>query len=220
MLNTIFTDPVTMPQVLLCIAASMVLGVLTAKVFFYHRPHSTGFALTLALMPMMIAVVILLVNGNTGTGIAAAGAFTLVRFRSIEGTAREMSAIFTAVTLGLALGMGYLGIAVLFYLLMAFFTVLLTRFDFGVTPTQDRTLRITIPDDLDHNTVFDEVFRQYTRKVRLTRLQTINMGTMIELSYEITLKEKRVSKEFLDALRARNGNLSIVFSELPDRKLL
>ena len=220
MLNTIFTDPVTMPQVLLCIAASMVLGVLTAKVFFYHRPHSTGFALTLALMPMMIAVVILLVNGNTGTGIAAAGAFTLVRFRSIEGTAREMSAIFTAVTLGLALGMGYLGIAVLFYLMMAFFTVLLTRFDFGVTPTQDRTLRITIPDDLDHNTVFDEVFRQYTRKVRLTRLQTINMGTMIELSYEITLKEKRVSKEFLDALRARNGNLSIVFSELPDRKLL
>ena len=220
MLNTIFTDPVTMPQVLLCIAASMVLGVLTAKVFFYHRPHSTGFALTLALMPMMIAVVILLVNGNTGTGIAAAGAFTLVRFRSIEGTAREMSAIFTAVTLGMALGMGYLGIAVLFYLLMAFFTVLLTRFDFGVTPTQDRTLRITIPDDLDHNTVFDEVFRQYARKVRLTRLQTINMGTMIELSYEITLKEKRVSKEFLDALRARNGNLSIVFSELPDRKLL
>lgn len=220
MLNTIFTDPITMPQVLLCMAASMVLGVLTAKVFFYHRPHSTGFALTLALMPMMIAVVILLVNGNTGTGIAAAGAFTLVRFRSIEGTAREISAIFTAVTLGMALGMGYLGIAVLFYLLMAFFTVLLTHFNFGITPPQDRTLRITIPENLDYNDLFDDLFRQYAQRVRLTRLQTINMGTMIELSYEITLKEKRFSKEFLDALRARNGNLSIVVSELPDRKML
>ena len=220
MLNTIFTDPITIPQVLLCMAASMVLGVLTAKVFFYHRPHSTGFALTLALMPMMIAVVILLVNRNTGTGIAAAGAFTMMRFRSIEGTAREISAIFTAVTLGMALGMGYLGIAVLFYLLMAFFTVVLTRFNFGITPPQDRTLRITIPENLDYNTLFDDLFRQYAQRVRLTRLQTINMGTMIELSYEITLKEKRFSKEFLDALRARNGNLSIVVSELPDRKML
>ena len=131
MLNSIFTGEQTIASLLICLVAAMVLGVLTALVFLYKSKHSAGFALTLALLPMAVAVVIMLVNGNLGVGVAVAGAFTLVRFRSVPGTAREIAAIFTSMALGLALGMGYIGIAVIFFVLIAIFTLILTAMNFG-----------------------------------------------------------------------------------------
>lgn len=220
MLNSIFTTPVTLPQLLACLGAAMALGMLNAQVFLYRSRHSAGFALTLAMLPMAVAMVILLVNGNIGTGVAVAGAFALVRFRSVPGTAREIAAIFTAMALGLALGMGYVAIAVIFFLLTAAFTLTLTRLEFGAPSRYLRRLKITIPESFNYEGLFDDLFGAYTRSCRLERVKTTNMGTLFELTYQAELKAEPVPKEFLDQLRARNGNLNIVVSDFSEKESL
>ncbi len=220
MLNSILTNPMTLPSFLLCLASAMALGILTALVFLYRSRHSASFALTLALLPMTVAVIIMLVNGNIGTGVAVAGAFALVRFRSVPGSAREIAAIFTAMAIGLALGMGYVGTAVLFFLFSAVFTISLTRINFGGASRFERHLKITIPENFNYQGLFDDVFAQYTAKACLTKIRTTNMGTLFELSYDIILKEKEVSKAFLDELRTRNGNLNIVIGDFSDKEML
>ncbi len=220
MLNSILTSPVTLLPLLVCLAAAMLLGVMTAQVFLYRSRHSAGFALTLALLPMTVAVVIMLVNGNIGTGVAVAGAFALVRFRSVPGTAREIAAIFTAMALGLALGMGYVGIAVIFFLLAAAFTLLLTTVNFGAASRYERMLKITIPENFNYEGLFDEVFEKYTDKARLDRIRTTDMGTLFELTYDVVLKDPQVPKEFLDELRTRNGNLNIVIGDFSEKEML
>lgn len=159
MLNSIITRPVTMPGFLICLAAAMVLGVLLAMVFSYKSRHSSGFALTLALIPLTVTVIIMLVNGNIGAGIAVAGAFTLVRFRSVPGTAKEIAAIFTSMAVGLALGMGYVGIAVLFFVCVAVFTLLLTALHFGGVSKAEKQLKITIPENYNYEGLFDDICR-------------------------------------------------------------
>lgn len=220
MLNSILTNPITLLPLLICLAAAMALGVMTALVFLYRSRHSVSFALTLALLPMTVAVVIMLVNGNIGTGVAVAGAFALVRFRSVPGTAREIAAIFTAMALGLALGMGYLGIAVIFFALTAAFTLLLTTINFGATSQYEKLLKITIPENFNYEGLFDEVFEKYTDKAHLTRIRTTNMGTLFELTYDVVVKDKQISKEFMDELRTRNGNLNIVIGDFSDKEML
>lgn len=218
MLNTILSNPVTLPGLLICLAAAMVLGLLTSIVFSYKGRHSAGFALTLALLPMAVTVVIMLVNGNVGAGVAVAGAFALVRFRSVPGTAKEIAAIFIAMTLGLALGMGYVGIAVLFFVCAACFTLLLTRFDFGAPPKQEKQVRITIPENYDYEGLFDDIFETYELKAELGKIRTAGMGTLIELTYYIRFPEGVVKKAFLDDVRTRNGNLDIHVSSLEERE--
>ncbi|MCM1189735.1 MAG: DUF4956 domain-containing protein [bacterium] len=220
MLNSILTHPVTLPSLLISLAVAMVLGVLTATVFLYRSKHSASFALTLALLPMTVAIIIMLVNGNIGTGVAVAGAFALVRFRSVPGTAREIAAIFTAMALGLALGMGYIGIAVIFFVLSAAFTLLLTAVNFGAASLHEKHLKIMIPENFDYEGLFDDVFEKYTAKAQMTKIRTTDMGTLFELSYDIVLKDRHISKEFLDELRARNGNLSIIIGDFSDREML
>lgn len=220
MLNSILTNPITLLPLLICLAVAIILGVMTALVFLYRSRHSVSFALTLALLPMTVAVVIMLVNGNIGTGVAVAGAFALVRFRSVPGTAREIAAIFTAMALGLALGMGYVGIAVIFFVLVAVFTLLLTTINFGAASQSEKLLKITIPENFNYEGLFDEVFEKYTDKVRLTRIRTTNMGTLFELTYDVVIKEQQVSKEFMDELRTRNGNLNIVIGDFSDKEML
>lgn len=198
----------------------MALGVFNAQVFLYRSRHSAGFALTLAMLPMAVAMVILLVNGNIGTGVAVAGAFALVRFRSVPGTAREIAAIFTAMALGLALGMGYVTIAAVFFLLTAAFTLTLTRLEFGAPSRCLRRLKITIPESFNYEGLFDDLFREYTRSCQLERVKTTSMGTLFELTYQVELKEEPVSKEFLDQLRTRNGNLNIVMGSFSEKEML
>lgn len=220
MLNSIFTTPITLPQLLICLVAAMALGVFNAQVFLYRSRHSAGFALTLALLPMAVAVVIMLVNGNIGTGVAVAGAFALVRFRSVPGTAREIAAIFTAMALGLALGMGYLTTAVIFLLFTAAFTLVLTKLEFGAPSRFHRRLKITIPESFNYEGLFDDIFRQYTRSWQLERVKTTNMGTLFELTYQVEMKEPQLPKEFLDQLRTRNGNLNIVAGNFSEKEML
>lgn len=216
MLNSIIETPITLPSLLICLAAAMILGVLTAAVFLYRSRHSASFALTLALLPMAVAVVIMLVNGNIGTGVAVAGAFALVRFRSVPGTAREIAAIFTA----MALGMGYLGIAVIFFVLAALFTLVLTAVNFGAAPRTEKQLKITIPENYNYEGLFDDVFQNYQIQAGLERIRTTNMGTLFELTYHASFPGGRIPKEFLDELRARNGNLTIVVGDVMEKEML
>lgn len=220
MLNSIFGGSVTLPTLLICLVTAMALGVLTALVFLYKSRHSSSFALTLALLPMVVAVIILVVNGNIGTGVAVAGAFALVRFRSVPGTAREIAAIFISMAIGLALGMGYIGIAVLFFVLSGGFTLILTMINFGATSKFEKHLKITIPENFDYDGLFDDVFEKYKIRADLEKIRTTNMGTLIELSYTAVFSSGKVPKEFLDDLRTRNGNLNIVIGDFADREIL
>ena len=165
-------------------------------------------ALTLSIMPAAIALVIMLVNGNVGAGVAVAGAFTLVRFRSVPGTAREIAAIFVDMAVGLACGMGYVGLAVLFFAIMDVLVLALTLFRFGERHG-NRQLKITIPENLDYNDLFDDLFKKYTSSWELVRVRTTNMGTLYELCYDVVLKDETKTKAFMDEIRCRNGNLNI-----------
>lgn len=154
----------------------------------------------------------MLVNGNIGAGIAVAGAFSLVRFRSAAGSAREIGSIFLAMATGLATGMGYVAIAGIFFVIIAGFMLLLSGAGFGKGSPAERILKITIPESLDYEGLFDDLFEEYTDGASLEKVKMTNVGTMYELSYEIKLKTDNVPKEFIDKLRCRNGNLNIICS--------
>lgn len=196
---------------LLCVGASLALGLLIALFSSYKTPCSKSFFATLVLLPAIVCVVILMVNGNIGAGVAVAGAFSLVRFRSVPGSAREIAAIFLAMAAGLVTGMGYIGYAALFVLIIGLAGMALagSRLGQARAPSGRRTLRITIPEDLDYTGVFDDLFGTYTTEHSLTQVKTTNMGSLFKLSYKLTLRDPLREKEFIDQLRCRNGNLEI-----------
>ena len=221
MLNSIITGTeITVPAFLICTAVSLLLGLGAAALCMYRNKYSQSFALTLALLPAMVQVVIMLVNGNIGAGVAVAGAFGLVRFRSAPGSAREIGLIFLAVTLGIATGMGYVALASVFFLIIAAYSAALTAFGFGAGNTHQRQLKITIGENLDYDGLFDDVLEEYASRWELERVKTTNMGTLYELTYNVTLKTPQVPKEFLDALRTRNGNLNIVCGRIAEKEAL
>jgi len=209
-LNSILSDTLTLPALLLCTASSLVLGFLTALFFRYRNETNKSFLMTLTLLPAVVQFVIMLVNGNIGTGVAVAGAFSLVRFRSLPGSAREIVAVFFAMALGLATGMGYLGIAALFFLIVGGAMLLFSASSFGEPKVCERDLKITIPENLDYEGLFDDLFVRYTQRAELIRVKTTNMGSLYELDYRVLMPGEGISKEFLDAIRCRNGNLNIV----------
>lgn len=194
---------------LICTAASLILGMAIAGIFMFRNTYSKGFAVTLALMPAIVQMVIMLVNGNLGTGVAVMGAFSLVRFRSVPGRAEEISSIFLAMAVGLATGMGYIGIAVVFVLIIGGTNMALTASRFGEKSSGSRVLRITIPESLDYTSIFDELFCQYLKKWELEQVKTSNMGSLYKLDYKVVLKDQKEEKKLIDDLRCRNGNLEI-----------
>lgn len=209
MLNSILGTELTLTSFLICTGVSLLLGVGTALVAGYRSRSTQSLAVTLAILPAVVQAVIMLVNGSIGAGIAVAGAFSLVRFRSAPGTAREIAAIFLAMAIGLATGMGYVGLAALLFLILAGAMLALTVLRFGQKEDAGRILKITIPEDLDYDGLFDDLFERYTTAHMLEKVKTTNMGTLYELRYRITLRQEPVPKVFLDELRCRNGNLNI-----------
>lgn len=208
MLNSILGTELTLTSFLICTGVSLLLGVGTALVAGYRSRSTQSLAVTLAILPTVVQAVIMLVNGSIGAGIAVAGAFSLVRFRSAPGTAREIAAIFLAMAIGLATGMGYVGLAALLFLILAGAMLALTALRFGQKEDAGRILKITIPEDLDYDGLFDDLFERYTTAHTLEKVKTTNMGTLYELRYCITLRQEPVPKVFLDELRCRNGNLN------------
>ena len=210
MLNSIIGAELTLSAFLICTASSLLLGIGTALAAQYRSRSTQSFAVTLAILPAVVQVVIMLVNGNLGAGVAVAGAFSLVRFRSAPGTAREIGALFLAMALGLATSMGYVALAFLFFLILTAAMLALTALKFGQPSAAERMLKITIPENLDYEGLFDDLFAQYTKSHELVRVKTSSMGTLYELEHRVTLPGESVPKDFLDALRCRNGNLNIV----------
>lgn len=210
MLKSILGSDITLSSFLICTAVSLVLGICTALISMFRSKCSQSFALAPAVLPATVQMVIMLVNGNIGAGVAVAGAFSLVRFRSAPSSAREIASIFIAMAIGLATGMGYVAIAAIFFAVLAAVTLLLTCLGFGEGNSAERVLKITIPEDLDYDGLFDDIFKTYLKSSSLERVKTSNMGTLYELRYRITLKGDTVPKEFIDELRCRNGNLNIV----------
>lgn len=193
---------------LICTAVSLLLGLGTALIYMHRSHYSKSFVITLALLPAMVQLVIMLVNGNLGTGVAVAGAFSLIRFRSVPGSAKEIGCIFFAMAIGLATGMGYLLFGFLFFLVVGA-ALLLNATRFGESRQGDSLLRIVIPESLDYEGLFDDLFDQYTQAAELIRVKTTNMGSLYELTYQVRLKSPAAQKAFLDELRCRNGNLTI-----------
>lgn len=212
--DTDMTAVISVGDFLLCMGCALVIGLVLAAAYMYRTRYTKSFVVTLALLPAVVCVVIMMVNGNVGTGVAVAGAFSLVRFRSVPGTAKEISTLFVAMGVGLVAGMGYLGYAVLFALVMCAFVLVYNRLDLGTKKNAAlyKTLTITIPEDLDYSDVFDGIFREYTRSFELVRVKTVNMGSLYRLTYDLTLKDAAREKEMIDALRCRNGNLEITVS--------
>ena len=211
MLNSIISGTeITTSAFLLCTAVSLVLGLGAAALNMYKAKYSQSFVLTLAMLPAVVQLIIMLVNGNIGVGVAVAGTFGLVRFRSANGTAKEIGSIFLVMAIGLATGMGYLALAAVFFAIMAVFTLALTALNFGGGGADERELKITIPEHLDSDGLFDDLFTKYTRSADLERVKTTTMGTLCELCYSVVLKGAHTTKAFLDELRTRNGNLNIV----------
>ena len=208
------TTVISVTDFLLCIGSSLGIGLLLALAYMFKTRYTKSFVVTLAVLPAVVCVVIMMVNGNVGAGVAVAGAFSLVRFRSVPGTAKEIAALFLAMGAGLIAGMGYLGFALLFTVILCAVFMLYNALDFGAKKNADRykTFRITIPEDLDYTGVFEEVFAAYVTDCQLTGVKTTNMGSMFRLSYDVTLKEPSKEKELIDKLRCRNGNLEITVS--------
>lgn len=197
------------PQMLLLTVISLALGIGVACIYMFRNSYSKSFVVTLTLLPAMVQIVIMLVNGNLGAGVAVMGAFGLVRFRSVPGTAREISSIFFAMSLGLATGMGYILYAVLFFAVIGVAMLLLSCTSFGSGARGARVLKITIPENLDYEGVFDDLLARYTTRAELECVRTTNMGSLYELQYNICLRGSVVTKEFMDELRCRNGNLNV-----------
>lgn len=209
-----YTAVISVTDFLLCLGTSLILGLIMALGYMYRTRYTKSFVITLALLPAVVCIVIMMVNGNVGTGVAVAGAFSLVRFRSVPGTAKEICTLFLAMGAGLIAGMGYLGFAVLFTLVMCLAFLLYNRLDLGAGKNAAiyKTLTVTIPEDLDYTQIFDEIFAEYVTSWSLLRVKTTNMGSMFRLTYNITLRDAAKEKEMLDALRCRNGNLEISVS--------
>ena len=212
--DTDMTQVISPSEFLLCIGSSLVIGLILAAACLYRTRCSKSFLATLALLPSVVCVVIMMVNGNVGAGVAVAGAFSLVRFRSAPGTGKEITMLFLAMGAGLIAGMGYLAYAFLFTVILCGCTLLYSRLDFGITrrDASYKTLHITVPEDLNYTGAFDDIFRKYTVSCELIRVKSTDMGSLFRLTYHLVLSDLSAEKEMIDQLRCRNGNLEITVS--------
>ncbi len=212
--DTEYTAVIGVTDFLLCVGVALAIGAILALTYMFRNRYTKSFVVTLSLLPAVVCVVIMMVNGNIGTGVAVAGAFSLVRFRSAPGSARDICMLFLAMGAGLIAGMGYLAFALLFTLILCAFFLLYSFLDLGTKRNAaiHKTLTVTIPEDLDYTGVFADIFEKYTTACELVRVKTVNMGSMFRLTYHLSLADASLEKEMIDAIRERNGNLEIAVS--------
>lgn len=211
MFTSILTgETLSLNEAIICMAISLVLGLVISVLYMYTGTCSKNFAVTLALLPVLVQIVIMLVNGNIGTGVAIMGAFGLVRFRSIPGSSKEIISVFFAMAIGLATGTGLVAFAVLCTVIIGLFFFVLCKTKYGEGKVQERDLKITVPENLEYAGLFDDIFSKYTSKNSLESVKTTNLGSMFELRYKITLKNAVDEKKMIDEIRCRNGNLTIM----------
>jgi len=197
---------------LLCTVCSIIYGFAVAAVYMFRNKYSKSMAVTLVLLPVTVQVIITVVNGNIGAGIAVMGAFSLVRFRSVPGSARDICSLFIAMALGLVTGMGHLLYAFLFLLLSGAVSILLVCIRFGEGMAHSIVMRITIPENINYDGMFDDIFAKYAVNFELDKVKIASVGNLYELTYHVRLKSASMPKELIDELRLRNGNLNVIIS--------
>lgn len=217
MFDTIFNTSasgLSISSILICSGVALVLGFIVALTHLKTSITSKNFLITLTILPLLVEVVMLMVNGSLGTSIAILGAFSLVRFRSIQGNSKEITSVFLAMAIGLALGMGHVLFAAVITAIAVAAILLLSFAPLFDLSSQPQTLTITVPEDFDYTNAFDDIFTKYTHRAELMRSNTTNMGSLYQLTYVINLKKTANEKEFMDALRVRNANLKISLSHI------
>ena len=212
MFNSIISSGLTPLTFFACLGVSLVLGLIVALVHKKTARSSSNFITTLAILPMLVSMAIMLVNGNLGAGVATVGVFSLVRFRSIAGNSRSILSVFFAMAIGLAVGTGYIAFAALFTAVVAAVIAFLKYIKFGESNNIDKKLTILVPEDMDYTEMFDDVFSKYTTSHLLEKSKTTNMGSLFELTYRINTKKNINEKEFIDKIRVKNGNLKVSLS--------
>ncbi len=219
--SAIYTDTFTIQTYLICTAVSLVLGALIAFTANFRAKQSKSFLLALFLIPPIVQTVIMLVNGSVGTGVAVMGAFSLVRFRSVAGSAKEIVSIFLAMATGLATAMGYIGLAIVIVSILCIAMIIASFIRLKEKDDLVRELKITVPEDLNYAHSFDDVFEKYTKTYKLQNVKTTNMGSLYKLSYNIELKSEDDIQDFINDLRCRNGNLeiSVMIPAVPEATL-
>ncbi len=203
------TADISLIAFMITTSVSLVLGFIIAKAATYKQASSKSFITTLAVLPAIVQMIIMIVNGNVGTGIAVMGTFSLVRFRSLQGNAREISGVFLAMAVGLTTGAGYVAYATLFVVIIVMVNIFYLNINLGDKELTERRLRIVIPEDLYENNLFDDLFKKYTKKNELFQIKTVNMGTFYRITYDIELIDTNKVKELIDEIRYRNGNLEV-----------
>ena len=215
MLNSLFssaTSNIEITSILICTLVSIILGICVAITHKLTSKYTKNFLITLATLPVLVQTIIIMVNGNLGTSIATVGAFSLVRFRSMPGTSKEMISVFFAMAIGLMTGMGYVILAAIVTIIVSIITILLYRIKLFDTNKQEKILRITIPENLDYTNMFDDIFKKYTKEVDLEQVKTTDMGSLFDLCYRVILNSNINEKEFIDEIRVKNGNLKVMLS--------
>lgn len=211
----ISTLDISLPSFILCTAASLFFGVMVALLHMYKNSYSKNFILTLVILPAIVQAVIILVNGNLGTGVAVLGAFSLIRFRSAEGNSREITSLFLAMSIGLATGLGSIGVAGLLLIAIGAAILLIQTLPFSGKKESARLLTVFVPADMAYETLFDSIFSRYVQSFRLVKIEVNGADASCELQYLVYLKEKEPVKAFLDEIRGLNHGLPVSLRYLP-----
>lgn len=201
-------------DVFICVGIAILLGLIIAACYMFRNEYSRNLIVSLSIMPVIVTVLIMLVSGSIGAAIAVGGVFALTRFRSAQGTSREITQILLAMATGLTLGLGYVYIAAFLVIVVEAMCIIFNLTKFGEASSKRRTLKITIPEELDYTELFDDLFEKYTIRATLTRVKLKNLGTLFQLTYDIMLKDVKTEKQFIDELRVRNANLDILCSRV------
>lgn len=221
MFNSIFSDKnISTLDIFLCLVIALFMGIIFSLMCYYRSKSTKSFFVANSLLPFVVTLIIILVNGNIGTGVAIAGAFGLVRFRSASGSAKEIAIIFTSMASGLAFGMGYLAYGVIFLLIVGIALIIFEKtkvFEPKISITE-KVIRITIPEELDYTMIFDDIFDKYTNKYEIIKTKSINMGSMFKVYFLVNLKDAKKEKELLDEIRIRNGNLEVSIQRVDYQK--
>lgn len=197
-----------------CLGVAVALGVLAAFCYMYKNQFSKTLVVAIAILPPIVCVLIMLVSGSIGAAVAVGGVFALTRFRSAQGSAKEITQIFLSMAVGLTTGLGYIYIAIILVVLIELMTIIFSITNFGESSSKRRTLKVSIPEELDYTDIFDDIFEAYTDKVSLIRVKLKNLGTIFQLTYDIHLKNVKDEKKFIDEIRVRNANLDVICSRI------
>lgn len=215
MLKSLFSNTssnIELSSILICTIVALILGLVIAITHKKTSRHSKDFLITLAILPVLVQTIMIMVNGNLGTSVAIVGAFSLVRFRSIPGTSKEILSVMFAMTVGLATGMGHVLFAIIMTLIVSLAIIIFSKVDFFALNKEEKILKIIVPENMDYTTMFDEIFAKYTKEYRLENVKTTNMGSLFDLTYRIILEKNVNEKEFIDDIRIKNGNLKVMLS--------